>query len=63
MGFLTYIAVTTVGAGLTLIGFGVAGPIGGSIAASVQSAWYGGAVASGSLFSVLQSVAMTLPTP
>lgn len=41
-----------------LIGFGVGGPVGGTIAASAQ-ATIGAAVASGSYFSICQTVAMT----
>lgn len=59
MGFLTYGLVSILGA----IGFGVSGPVGGSIAAGLQSAIYGGAVTSGSWFAIAQSIAMTLPTP
>jgi hypothetical protein len=54
MGFLGIV----IGVPLYLIGFGVAGPIGGSIAATVQASI--GNVAAGSLFSILQGVAMTL---
>jgi len=43
---------------LGLIGFGAAGPVAGSLAAAIQSAFYGGAVTGGSLFAVLQSIAM-----
>ncbi|KAJ7725431.1 hypothetical protein DFH07DRAFT_970874 [Mycena maculata] len=42
---------------LNLLGFSATGVVGGSIAASIQSAVYGGAVASGSLFSLAQSAA------
>ncbi|KAJ7344009.1 hypothetical protein DFH08DRAFT_871594 [Mycena albidolilacea] len=42
---------------LNLLGFSASGVVGGSIAASIQSAFYGGAVASGSLFSLAQSAA------
>ena len=59
MGVLTYIAVTVLG----IIGFAVAGPVGGSLAAYIQSAYYGGAVAAGSWFAIAQSIAMTAPTP
>ncbi|KAG8945992.1 hypothetical protein FRC04_012111 [Tulasnella sp. 424] len=44
--------------GLNLIGFSSVGPVAGSIAAGVQSAVYGGAVASGSIFALCQSAAM-----
>ena len=54
MGFLGIV----IGVPLYLIGFGAAGPIGGSIAATVQASI--GNVAAGSLFSILQGVAMTL---
>lgn len=59
MGLLTGIAVTILG----IIGFAVTGPVGGSLAAFIQSAVYGGAVASGSWFAICQSVAMAAPTP
>jgi hypothetical protein len=59
MGLLTYLAVTVVG----MIGFAATGPVAGSIAAGVQSAYYGGAVVSGSWFAIAQSIAMTAPTP
>ena len=42
------------------IGFGVLGPIGGSIAAFIQSFVYGAAVPAGSLFSFFQWLAMIL---
>ncbi|KAL4242594.1 IFI6/IFI27 family protein [Abortiporus biennis] len=45
-----------VGGGLGAIGFGAAGPIAGSIAATSQSAI--GNVVAGSLFATLQSIAM-----
>ncbi|KAG8915928.1 hypothetical protein FRC02_004314 [Tulasnella sp. 418] len=44
--------------GLNLLGFSAAGPVAGSIAAGIQSAVYGGAVASGSAFALAQSAAM-----
>jgi len=56
MGFLTYFI-------LGAIGFAATGPVAGSIAAGVQSAVYGGAVQSGSIFAILQSIAMLAPTP
>ena len=59
MGVLTWVGVTLVGA----IGFAATGPVGGSVAALIQSSVYGGAVASGSWFAILQSFAMTAPTP
>ncbi|KIO20251.1 hypothetical protein M407DRAFT_139678 [Tulasnella calospora MUT 4182] len=43
---------------LNLVGFGSAGPVAGSIAAGIQSAVYGGAVTSGSIFALCQSAAM-----
>ncbi|KAJ7500312.1 hypothetical protein B0H11DRAFT_1909267 [Mycena galericulata] len=42
---------------LNLLGFSASGVVGGSIAASIQSAVYGGAIASGSAFSMAQSAA------
>ena len=59
MGVLTWLAVSAIGA----IGFGVTGPIAGSIAAATQSIVYGGAVTSGSLFATLQAFAMVIPLP
>ena len=59
MGFLTYLAVTVLG----VIGFAATGPVGGSIAATIQSSVYGGSVAAGSWFAACQSLAMTAPTP
>ena len=59
MGVLAYLAVTVLG----IIGFAVTGPVGGSFAAYIQSAYYGGAVVSGSWFAIAQSIAMTSPTP
>ena len=59
MGLLTYLAVTVLG----MIGFAVTGPVAGSLAAGIQAAYYGGAVASGSWFAIAQSIAMTAPTP
>lgn len=55
MGIFTFIALTA----LSVIGFGPAGVLAGSIAATVQSVVYGGAVASGSIFALLTSFAMT----
>ena len=46
---------------LGLIGFSPLGPVAGSLAAVIQSCVYGGAVASGSIFAVLQSIAMVSP--
>jgi hypothetical protein len=60
MGFLTATLVT---ATLGAIGFSPIGPVAGSLAAGIQGTCYGGAVASGSIFSILQSVAMASPTP
>lgn len=59
MGLLTYTAVTVLG----VIGFAVTGPVAGSLAAVIQSTVYGGSVAAGSWFAILQSIAMTAPTP
>jgi hypothetical protein len=55
MGLLTFIALAALGA----VGFGPVGIVGGSIAATIQSVFYGGAVASGSVFALLTSFAMT----
>ncbi|KAJ7032319.1 hypothetical protein C8F04DRAFT_1235467 [Mycena alexandri] len=41
---------------LNAVGFGAGGVVAGSIAAGIQSAFYGGAVASGSLFAIAQSI-------
>lgn len=61
MGLFSYIVAQGVCWGAPslgyLIGFGVAGPVGGSIAAAAQAS-IGAAVASGSYFSLCQSVAM-----
>ncbi|KAG9020480.1 hypothetical protein FS837_008196, partial [Tulasnella sp. UAMH 9824] len=43
---------------LNVIGFSSAGPVAGSLAAAIHSAFYGGAVTSGSLFALCQSAAM-----
>lgn len=59
MGFLAYLGITVLG----IIGFAATGPVGGSIAAWAQSAFYGGAVASGSWFAAAQAAAMAAPTP
>lgn len=59
MGLLTGIVVTILG----VIGFAVTGPVAGSIAATIQSVCYGGAVGAGSWFAMAQSVAMAAPTP
>lgn len=59
MGLLTYIGVTILG----VIGFAATGPVAGSLAAIIQSTFYGGAVAAGSWFAVAQGVAMAAPTP
>lgn len=65
----TSAGVTLIGAGcivvaptialglLNIVGFGALGPVGGSLAATIQSIVYGGAT--GGVFSVLQSFAMT----
>ncbi|KAJ7712960.1 hypothetical protein B0H16DRAFT_1811710 [Mycena metata] len=47
--------IVLVGA-LNAVGFGAGGVVAGSIAAGIQSAFYGGAVASGSLFAIAQSI-------
>ncbi|KAG8880503.1 hypothetical protein FRB97_000738 [Tulasnella sp. 331] len=44
--------------GLGLLGFSAVGPVAGSIAATIQSVCYGGAVASGSAFALAQAAAM-----
>ncbi|KAJ0162334.1 hypothetical protein CTA2_4720 [Colletotrichum tanaceti] len=54
---VAYILVPIV---LNLFGFGPAGPIGGTLAAAVQSAVHGGAVPAGGLFATLQRAAMTM---
>ena len=59
MGVLTWVAVTILG----IIGFAATGPVGGSIAAGVQSAVYGGLIPAGSWFAAAQSLAMASPTP
>ena len=59
MGLLAGLAVTVLG----VIGFAVAGPVGGSLAAYIQSVVYGGAVATGSWFAICQAAAMAAPTP
>ncbi|KAF7310332.1 hypothetical protein MIND_00407300 [Mycena indigotica] len=42
--------------GLNVIGFGASGVVGGSLAAGIQSVFYGGAVTSGSAFAIAQSI-------
>ncbi len=59
MGVLTWLAVTTLG----IIGFAVTGPVAGTLAAGVQSVFYGGTIAAGSWFAWAQTIAMTSPTP
>jgi hypothetical protein len=59
MGVLTWIGITILG----VIGFAVTGPVGGSLAAIIQSTFYGGAVTAGSWFAIAQSAAMAAPTP
>ena len=59
MGILTAAGLFALGA----IGFAATGPVAGSIAAIIQSTVYGGAVASGSVFAILQSIAMSPLTP
>jgi len=44
---------------LVLVGFGAAGPIAGSTAATVQAS-YGGTILAGSTFAILQSLGMTI---
>ncbi|KAM7183068.1 hypothetical protein V8F33_013826 [Rhypophila sp. PSN 637] len=44
---------------LGAFGFGPLGPIAGSLAAFIQSTVYGAAVPAGSLFALLQRLAMT----
>ncbi|KAG8914237.1 hypothetical protein FRC01_004165, partial [Tulasnella sp. 417] len=43
---------------LNLVGFSSVGPVAGSLAATIQSIVYGGAVGSGSIFALCQSAAM-----
>jgi len=57
MGLLGIIGLGVLG----LIGFSPIGPVAGSLAAVIQSTVYGGAVASGSLFAILQGIAMASP--
>ena len=57
MGIFSMIAVL----GLGLIGFSPIGPVAGSLAAGMQAIFYGGSIASGSLFAILQSIAMASP--
>jgi hypothetical protein len=59
MGLVAWLGVTTLG----VIGFAVTGPVGGSLAAWIQSSVYGGTVAAGSWFAFAQSAAMAAPTP
>ena len=59
MGFLTCLGVTALG----VIGFAATGPVAGSVAAGIQSTFYGGSIAAGSWFAWAQSVAMASPTP
>ena len=51
IGLLTWLVKTV----LYLIGFKASGPAGGSLAAKIQSACYGGTVPKGSLFARAQS--------
>ena len=44
---------------LNLIGCSSIGPVAGSLAALVQSTLYAGGVAAGSLFAILQGIAMS----
>ena len=57
MGIFSIIAI----AGLGLIGFSPIGPVAGSLAAGIQATFYGGSITSGSLFAILQSIAMVSP--
>ena len=59
MGILTWGLVTTLG----VIGFAATGPVAGTLAAGIQSTFYGGTIAAGSWFAWAQSVAMASPTP
>lgn len=59
MGLLSAIGIGA----LYVIGFTAAGPAGGSLAAWIQSAVYGGAIVSGSWFAICQSIAMSPLTP
>jgi hypothetical protein len=59
MGLLTWAGVTILG----VIGFAVTGPVAGSLAAVMQSSFYGGTIAAGSWFAWAQSIAMASPTP
>ncbi|KAL2010832.1 hypothetical protein VTN00DRAFT_3550 [Thermoascus crustaceus] len=43
---------------LRIIGFGIQGPIRGSLAALLQAVLYGGRIAGGSMFAICQSLAM-----
>uniref|UniRef100_A0A224Y0M5 Uncharacterized protein n=1 Tax=Panstrongylus lignarius TaxID=156445 RepID=A0A224Y0M5_9HEMI len=72
MGFLTWAAVTGIGAAALLIppltvpiagylGFGSAGVAAGTMAAGAQS--YVANVAAGTIFAKLQAAAMLAPTP
>lgn len=58
MGLVAWGVVTTLG----VIGFAATGPVGGSIAALIQSTVYGGTVAAGSWFAMAQAAAMAAPT-
>ncbi|KAJ7615545.1 hypothetical protein FB45DRAFT_935949 [Roridomyces roridus] len=57
VGGITVAPAVLVGT-LNLLGFSATGVVSGSIAAGIQSAVYGGAVASGSLFSMAQAATM-----
>ena len=57
MGIFSMIAVGVLGC----IGFSPIGPVAGSLAAVIQATVYGGAVASGSVFAILQGIAMASP--
>ena len=59
MGFFAAVGVTVLG----IIGFAATGPVGGSLAALIQSGIYGAAVPAGSWFAWAQAAAMAAPTP
>ena len=54
-----FVGITVVQGALALAGWGVGGPVGGSLAAWIQGAVYGN-VAAGSWFAAAQSIAMTV---
>jgi hypothetical protein len=59
IGLLTWAGVTILG----VIGFAITGPVAGTLAAGIQSTFYGGTIAAGSWFAWAQSIAMASPTP